>query len=220
MKPFHLFSPIPRLALGLLVGIPIIPIQAQETDSIAPLPALTLNGGPNPDYESSLKGLIEHVPESGRKAFFRRLRRQQRELKGRIQEMEYNLDSSISLNKALQKDGSGLAPQAQSLIKAQTESIARYRSMARAIVQARRTGHPQQCQTYPQDAQAVVPTRPACFQCWTGASPRSRPFEARESNRPGVQGGLLSTWRQHSAKKESQPLGKARITELACLPHR
>jgi hypothetical protein len=116
----------------------------QEGEDRPTPPPLRLQGGPNPAYEEQLRARVEHLPQAERKAFFRKLRRQQRELKARIQEMEFNLDRTTGLRTALERDGSGLAPRADGLIKDQKEAIARYSSMARAIVRERRTGDPQQ----------------------------------------------------------------------------
>lgn len=132
--------PIPTFAFALLsafVGL------AQEATAMQP-PALTREGGPNGGYADELRGALQRLPEAERKPFFRQLRRQQRELKTRIQEMEFNLEQSISLRKSLEKDGSGLALKTDSLIQAQREAIARYREMARVIVRERRAGDPQQ----------------------------------------------------------------------------
>jgi len=131
------------LTLGLLLAFSGGQLQGQEGDDPSGLPALTISGGPNPAYEEQLRARIDRLPQAERKTFYRILRRQERVLKARIQEMEFNLERSMSLQKALEKDGSGLAPQAEGLIKGQGEAITRYRSMVRAIVRERRVGDPQ-----------------------------------------------------------------------------
>lgn len=119
------------------------PLRSEgPAESITP-PPLSTAGGPNGDYEPQLVARIQSLAESDRKAFFRALRKQQRELERRIQEIEFNLDRAGSLAKALELDGSGLAPQARGLTKGQGEAIARYRSMARAIRRARADHDPQ-----------------------------------------------------------------------------
>ncbi|MBK8792418.1 MAG: hypothetical protein IPN59_04555 [Holophaga sp.] len=128
-------------AFGLILGLLPIPGWGQEG---LPMPVLTRDGGPNASYADELRAQIQRLPQAERKAFFRKLRKQQRELKARIQELEFNLEKSESLHKVLQKDGSGLAPQMVNLIKAQGEAIAVYRDMARTMVRERRAGDPQQ----------------------------------------------------------------------------
>lgn len=131
-------------ALGFLLGLLPVASQAQEGPAPRPLPSLTLDGGPNPLYGDELRARIQRLPQAERQAFFRRLRKQQRELKARLQEMEFNLEKSENLQKVLQRDGTGLAPQMVNLIKAQGEAIATYQTMARTIVRERRAGDPQQ----------------------------------------------------------------------------
>ncbi|MDP2876158.1 MAG: hypothetical protein Q8O00_08245 [Holophaga sp.] len=108
------------------------------------MPSLTREGGPNPSYGEELLAQAKNVPLGERTGYFRRLRRQQREIKARIQEMEFNLDRSESLAKALERDGTGLTPQMTSLIKAQGEAITMYRTMARTMAQVRQTFDSQQ----------------------------------------------------------------------------
>ena len=131
------------LVLGLMVGLSPAAVWSQEDATSRLLPPLTRDGGPNHAYADELRDQIQRLPQAERKAFFRRLRKQQRELKTRIQEMVFNLDRSEGLQKALEKDGSGLSPQMLTLIKAQGEAIATYRNMARVILRERRAGDPQ-----------------------------------------------------------------------------
>lgn len=144
MSRFHLLRAPRGLFLGLLAACLGPGLQGQNPEYRATPPALSVEGGPNPAYEDELRLQIERLPEAERRAFFRRLRQQQRELKTRVQEMEFNLERAQTLRKALEKDGSGSAPLADGLLGAQARAILRYRSMGRVIVQARRTGDPQQ----------------------------------------------------------------------------
>jgi len=131
------------LFLGLLVAFSNPWLQGQDLEHRSTPPVLSIQSGPNPAYEDELRLRIECLPEAERRTFFRRLRQQQRQLKTRIQEMEFNMERALMLWKSMEKDGSGSAPLADGLIKAQRAAIARYQCMAQAIVRERRSGDPQ-----------------------------------------------------------------------------
>jgi len=143
MNQFPLAPTLRGSLLGVLAVCLNLGLWSQDSEIQAAPPALIHAGAPNPCYEEELRIKIERLPQADRKAFFRQLRHQQRALKTRIQELEFNLERASALHKALERDGSGAAPLADGLLGAQRAAILRYQCMARAIVRERRSGDPQ-----------------------------------------------------------------------------
>jgi hypothetical protein len=128
-------------SLGACLGAqtPVRP----EPEGVPQPPPLLVAGLPNPDYAQALASIVTRLSPEDRRAFFRLLRTQQRELQTRLEEMAFNRERALSLRQSLDKEGSGLARQAGALGDAQERAIRQMRGMERAILAVRRDFDPQ-----------------------------------------------------------------------------
>lgn len=114
-------------------------LAAQE----APVPPpLLVAGAPNPEFGPQLVQRVASLQAEDRKDFFRLLRRQQREIQTRLQEMQSNRERTASLKQALDREGSNLAPQAQALGAEQERAMRALVGIEREIRKVRRLEDP------------------------------------------------------------------------------
>jgi hypothetical protein len=113
------------------------------------LPPLVTDGAPNPQYAQQLQESVKSLTDAERKPFFKRLRKQQREVKARIEEMTFTLGQAQDLKSAFKREGSSLVIRTEELITAQRTAIAAYKAMNKTIAQQRRMGDPQRLDADP-----------------------------------------------------------------------
>lgn len=113
------------------------------------LPPHVRDGAPNPQYSQQLQEVVKGLSDADRKPFFKRLRKQQRDVKARIDEMNTSLGQAQDLKEALKREGSYLAVRTDDLISAQRTAIAAYKAIDRSIAQQRRIGDPQRLDADP-----------------------------------------------------------------------
>lgn len=130
------------LCLPALLGAPL---AAQEPDldmemelaRVVP-PPFEQRGEANPNYSKELSARAGLLKAQDRKPFFKLLRRQQRALNRRLEEMAFNYEKAKSLRSALGGSGQTLATRAGELVEAQRRAILQYRTLLRAIEELRR----------------------------------------------------------------------------------
>lgn len=103
-------------------------------------PSLLVAGSPNPSYTGQLQADLAGLDPSQRPAFFKALRRQQREVRARIEEMTATLGQLRGLAATLARQDAGAAEEARRSGEAQAAAIQALKAMERSITQARLEG--------------------------------------------------------------------------------
>jgi len=133
-----------RWLAWVCVGVLTCPVWAQ--DSVPELelnrgrlvpPAYQERGEPNPAYGSELEKRVKALLPVERKAFFRHLRKQQRELGRRVEEMVFNYEKAKSLRHEVQEDSAGIVALAGEMVAHQRETILKYKEIQHQIDQVR-----------------------------------------------------------------------------------
>ena len=106
-------------------------------------PPITVDGSPNPEYGRVLEGRVQSLHPSERKAFFKQLRKQQRELERRIEEMVFNYDKAKALSRDISPGGTAIAAKARELVETDRVTILRYKEIERQIQTIRQRQDPQ-----------------------------------------------------------------------------
>jgi len=127
-----------------------LPVVAQEADPELDLdrtrvvpPAVTVAGTPNPAYGKDLEARVQALHPNERKAFFKQLRKQQRDLERRIEEMVFNYDKAKSLKRDISPGGTEIAARAADLVETDRTTILRYKEIERHIQRVRERQDPQ-----------------------------------------------------------------------------
>jgi len=121
-----------------------------DMDREVPLPPPLVRGGvPNPRYAEELKAKLATLEPDERKAFFRLVRQQQRDVRQRIEEMRYTLGQAQDLEKSLDRQSSPLVPEAERVVSAQRVLIAQYKALDKVIARERATTDPQRIDADP-----------------------------------------------------------------------
>ena len=115
-------------------------------------PPIVRNGSPNSTYTEELHERISALSGADIKPFFRLLRRQQRSLRQRLEEMNYTLAQSKDLRKSFERQESSLATDTETLMEAQRMNLARFKAMEKAIAQERALRDPQRVDAEPLQA--------------------------------------------------------------------
>jgi hypothetical protein len=128
--------------LALSLALPgTLAARQQESEVLGP-PPLTLQGVPNSGYGSDLHARIQAMAPEDRKEFFRLVRRQQREIRRRIEEMEYTLGKVMDLKRSLERQGSPLVRETEALIATQKGLILQHKAIEKAIIRERAASDP------------------------------------------------------------------------------
>jgi hypothetical protein len=106
-------------------------------------PAFQVRGEPNTAFGAELQGRVRALRPPERPAFFRRLRREQRELGRRIEEMTFQFEKAKTLRKDLQGDSATVSARAGELVAAQRQAILQLKDIDREIDEVRRRDDPQ-----------------------------------------------------------------------------
>lgn len=130
-----------RTSFLLLALSRILAAGSQEPEVIAP-PPMVIQGTPNADYAAELQARIQALAPEDRKEFFRLLRRQQRLVRRRIDEMEYTLGKVTDLKRSLERQNSPLVPETEALIAAQKSLILKHKGIEKAIIRERAASDP------------------------------------------------------------------------------
>ena len=106
-------------------------------------PVVTVAGKPNPEYGSALENRVRSLHPNERKAFFKQLRKQQRELERRIEEMVFNYDKAKALARDISPGGAEISARAADLVETDRVTIIRYKEILRHIQNVRQRQDPQ-----------------------------------------------------------------------------
>ena len=138
---------VPLVALVLWVGPAVraqdsVPELDVERTRVVP-PAYHVKGEPNAAYGVELEARIRTLEPGERKAFFRHLRKQQRELDRRVEEMIFNYEKAKSLTKDIQGESTGISDRAGEMVAVQRRTILQYKEIQHQIEQIRMREDPQ-----------------------------------------------------------------------------
>lgn len=106
-------------------------------------PPVLVKGEPNPAYGKDLAARVRSLAPAERKAFFRHLRKQQRELVRRIDEMTFNYEKSKALRRDVAPETASIGARAQALLEAERRAILDLKEIQRQIDQVRGREDPQ-----------------------------------------------------------------------------
>lgn len=138
----------------MLMMLPVLLAETAPAVGVEPVtpPPLLVGGAPNPAYGPELAARIARLEAPERRAFFRSLRRQQREVLTRLEEMTLNRERMLSLKGSLEREGSRLSEEAQALARRQEAAMDAMRGIARAIAGVRAMHDPQRFDADPLQA--------------------------------------------------------------------
>jgi len=102
-----------------------------------------VNGEPNPSYRTQLEAAVRDLRPSERKAFFKLLRKQQRRLEQRIEELTFNYGKAVDLLANTANESRELSARAKDLIEAQRRTILMLKEIQRGIDLVRQHDDPQ-----------------------------------------------------------------------------
>jgi hypothetical protein len=135
---------VQRFILVLLSLCFTLAARAQDTDAPGPRPpAYQIDGAPNGEYATQLRASIETLSLEDRDAFFKALRRQQKELKLRIQDTEKLTKDAKNLKEAMEQKRTSLRNKAQALLDDQVSVLIAYKGIAQTIERERAKHDPQ-----------------------------------------------------------------------------
>ena len=127
-----------------------LPGSAQDSHPELDLPALRVappelqvNGEPNPAYRAQLQAAVRGLRPSERKGFFKVLRKQQRRLEQRIEDLIFNYDKALALLNNTARESAELSARTQALVDAQRRVILTLKEIQRIIDQVRQQDDPQ-----------------------------------------------------------------------------
>jgi hypothetical protein len=135
------------LLCAILVGGPV---WAQDPDPeldvdrtrVVP-PAVQVKGEPNGAYRAELEARVKSLAPSERKAFFKQLRKMQRELVRRIDEMVFNYEKTKALSRDVHTEGAGISMRATELVDFERRTILQYKDIQHQIDEVRKREDPQ-----------------------------------------------------------------------------
>jgi len=139
-------SKVVMLAIALLA----LPVRGQDHDPeldvertrVVP-PALRVNGEPNADYAAQLEARVKELRPGERKAFFKHLRKQQRDLARRVEEMIFHHDKTLALRRDISGEGTGISRKAGDLVEQQRRTILALKQIQADIERIRKREDPQ-----------------------------------------------------------------------------
>jgi hypothetical protein len=139
-----------KTVVMLAAALLAVAAQAQGADPDLDLdrmrvvpPVCLVRGEPNPVFAAELQARVRDLHAQERPAFFKRLRREQRELGRRIEEMTFQFEKAKALKRDLQGDGATVSARAAELVAAQRQAILLFKEIDREIDQVRRREDPQ-----------------------------------------------------------------------------
>lgn len=106
-------------------------------------PAVQVRGEPNTAYATELAARVKSLHPSERKAFFKHLRKMQRELGRRIAQMVFTYNKAKALDRDLAGEGAGISRRAGDLVDYQRRTILQYKEIHNQIDLVRRKEDPQ-----------------------------------------------------------------------------
>ena len=106
-------------------------------------PSLQVRGEPNGAYAAELEARVRSLDPTERKAFFKHLRKQQRELGRRIEEMIFNYEKSKALKRDISGEGGGISTRAGDLVEFQRKCILQFKEIHHQIDIVRKREDPQ-----------------------------------------------------------------------------
>jgi len=106
-------------------------------------PSLQMKGEPNPAYAAELEARVKSLDPTERRAFFKHLRKQQRELGRRIEEMIFNYEKSKALRRDISGEGGGISTRAGELVEFQRKCILQFKEIHHQIDLVRKREDPQ-----------------------------------------------------------------------------
>ncbi len=106
-------------------------------------PPFTVKGEPNPAYVGELEARVQSLRPHERKAFFRQLRKQQRELGRRLEEMIFNYDKTKALAQNIGNESASIARKGGELVETQRRTILQYKEIQNQMDVLRQREDPQ-----------------------------------------------------------------------------
>ena len=106
-------------------------------------PPLVVAGSPNPEYAKDLEARVRALRPGERKPFFKQLRKQQRDLERRIEEMVFQYEKAKALRRDISPGGTAIAARAADLVEADRVTILHYKEIERQIQTIRQRQDPQ-----------------------------------------------------------------------------